>query len=39
MKFGTAMYIRPPNVTGDQKLKKNENPTWRTVAILKIEKL
>jgi len=26
------------NLMGNQKLKKIENPRWRTVAILKIEK-
>jgi len=36
-KFGTTMHISPPP-DGLPKIKKNENPRWQTVAILKIEK-
>jgi len=36
MKFGITMYISPPHMMDNQKLKKNENPSWQMAAILKV---
>jgi len=37
MKFGMLMHLSPLNLTGNQKLKKFQNPRWQMAAILKIK--